>query len=106
MLNWLIGDKMAKYYAQHGSTHMCVEVAGYSHADEQMTRTDYSLYDERSIVETSRSIIMRTMNATPLCGWMSAKDGKTRAYKNSGVVSSCAPYYAGQPSKEASNLIR
>jgi len=46
------------------------------------------------------------MNATSLCGWMSEADGKTGACKNSGVVSNRVPYYAGQPSKEASILTK
>jgi len=31
-----------KNHAQHDSTHMCVEVAGYSHADDRMKQRDYS----------------------------------------------------------------
>jgi len=46
------------------------------------------------------------MNTTSLCGWMSKLDGKTRAYKNSDVVSNRVPYYAKQFSKEASGLKR
>jgi hypothetical protein len=94
------------YYAQHGSTHMCVEVAGYSHADDRMKQRDYSFHDERIIMETSQSMVMKMVNTTSLCGWMSVKDGKTRAYKNSGVTSNHHTYHVGQPSNEAINLIR
>jgi len=68
------------YYAQHESTHMCVEMGGNTHADDRMKQRDYSLRREEN--RRTRPKRNKRDNENRIASWLDARSGgKTGAAK-------------------------